>query len=161
MNDLFVQCGWIQASTAMTVFRLSTECYHSAGGYVISQAAERAVTYTRKSWPSILWFRSKDKHWNPINLTQLLKSQGKNTQKCSHNVVLMDTFCMCVIRNIIKGLCIQKYSSWYQIQNRKYVFIRAISHWRGYWSAWDINRKNTSQHSCTESRHCWLEINMP
>jgi hypothetical protein len=73
----------------------------------INKATERAAMYTRKSWSSILRIRRKHKERNATNLTQLLKSPGKKRGKRSCNVVFLDDFDKCVIRNKIQDSYIQ------------------------------------------------------
>jgi hypothetical protein len=74
----------------------------------INKATGRAAMYTEKSKSSIL--RIRRKHWerNATNPTQLLRPPGKKRGKCSHNVVFVDDFDKCVIRNTIHYFYIQE-----------------------------------------------------
>jgi hypothetical protein len=63
--------------------------------------------YTRKSRSSILRIRRKHRERNATNPTQLLKSPGKKRGKHSRDVVFVDEFDKCVIRNTIQELYIQ------------------------------------------------------
>jgi hypothetical protein len=109
----------------------STEFYHSPRGYgnnskrnwemwwgitskrlllPINKATERAAMYTVKSRSSILRIRRKHRERNATNPTQLLKSPGKKAWKRSRNVVFVDDFDTCVIRNAIQDFYIQEKS---------------------------------------------------
>jgi isocitrate/isopropylmalate dehydrogenase len=76
--------------------------------FLINKATERAAMYTGQPRTSILRIRRKHKQRNANNLTQLFKSPGKKKQIRSYNIVLMDAFDMCVIRNTIQDFYIQK-----------------------------------------------------
>jgi hypothetical protein len=91
--------------------------------------------YTGKSRSSILRIRRKHTERNATNPTQLLKSLGRKRGKLSRNVVFVDDFDKCVIRNTIQELYIQqrstnntKAATHYKKTN--YIFIGDVSHWR-------------------------------
>jgi hypothetical protein len=73
----------------------------------ISKATERAAMYTGKSRSFILRIWRKHTERNATNPTQLLKSPGKKRGKLSRNVVFVDDFDKCVIRNTIQDFYIQ------------------------------------------------------
>jgi hypothetical protein len=73
----------------------------------INKATERAAKYTGKSRSSILRIRRNHRERNATNPTQLLKSPGKNRGKLARNVVFVDDFDNCVIRNTIQDFYIQ------------------------------------------------------
>jgi hypothetical protein len=74
----------------------------------INKATERAAMYTGISRSSILRIRRKHRERNATNATQLLKSPGKNRGKRSCNVLFVDDFDKCVIRNTIQDFYIQE-----------------------------------------------------
>jgi hypothetical protein len=77
----------------------------------INKETERAAMYTGKSRSSILRIRRKHGERNATNPTQLLKSPGKNRGKRSRDVVFVDDFDKCVIRNTIQDFYIQEKKS--------------------------------------------------
>jgi hypothetical protein len=77
----------------------------------INKATERAAKYTGKYRSSILRIRRKHRERNVTNLTQLLKSPGKKRGKHSCNVVFMDDFDKCIIKNTIQDFYIQEKSA--------------------------------------------------
>jgi hypothetical protein len=67
----------------------------------INKATERAALYTGKSRSSILRIWRKHRERNATNPTKLLKSPGKRRGKRSRDVVFVDDFDKCAIRNTI------------------------------------------------------------
>jgi hypothetical protein len=74
----------------------------------INKATERAAMYRGKSRSSILRIRRKHRERSATNPTQLLKSPGRKRGKRSRDVVFVDDFDKCVIRNTIQNFCIQE-----------------------------------------------------